>query len=117
MGFTVGARDPERSEEDAVIQFWRENRTQPGVYYKLSPDIRISDAECTRIIEDDNRLFRCNLEDLSQRVIVQPGDILGLDLPPETAGDTKSGLTFAQSSRGPTNYVFEETTLLSSCTL
>ena len=49
-------------------------------------------------------MFHCSLNQSTSRVAIQPGDILGLELPPGTSDDVR--LAFAGVSSGPSNYVF-----------
>ena len=86
------------------VQIWRENNTQPGVYYKAGPDIPVFEDSsiCVRH-RLSSGIFRCTLNESAQ-VSVQPGDILGLELPP--TNDDDFDIYFV--SGGPMNYVFEE---------
>ena len=85
------------------IQIWRENETQPGLYYKKSSDVEIrrSNPPCDRNTLN-NGIFQCTLrEDL--RISVQPGDFLGLEIPPINDDD----LEIFFKVGGPTNLVFQ----------
>lgn len=65
------------------LQIWREDEAQTGIYYRQGADIQVIDGNLMCI--DDHRegeIFRCTLNETFQ-VSVQPGDILGLELPPE----------------------------------
>ena len=115
VGFTVAGRQRSGRSTDSIIQIWRENSSQPDVYYKTGTDIVITDSEAvcaeTSIIfqefsnaNNPDLVLQCNLNEVNQ-VLVQPGDILGLKLPPRD--ETTFRLAFASVSRGPTNYVFE----------
>ena len=106
VGFTVAARQ-QRGERDPLIQVWRENRSQPGNYFKTGTGVAIDDALCVDgLTEVSNRVFYCNLNETYHQVSVQAGDILGLELPP--IADDDIILAFARVSRGPTNYVFDQ---------
>ena len=85
------------------IQIWRENKTQTGIYYRQGADIQVIDDN-PMCIHDSRRgeVFRCTLNENFQ-VSVQPGDILGLELPPEN--DVEFDIYF--KSGGPRNYIFE----------
>ena len=95
-------------KQPTVIQVWRRNCTQcpdpPAYVYHKESDVTISDAVCvnglTRVTGD---VFHCNLNETAQ-ISVQPGDILGLELPTRRAAATR--LYFATVPRGPTNYGF-----------
>ena len=74
-----------KGQQSPRIQIRRPNHTQPDIYYKLGLDIPIVDKSdvtvCLRKRTDD-QVFRCILNEEFQ-VSVQPGDILGLELPLE----------------------------------
>ena len=65
------------------IQIWRENGSLPDVYHKVNPAIAMTSSECfaSRFTRLFTRVFLCILNDTA-RVSVQPGDIVGLELPP-----------------------------------
>ena len=99
--FTVGgAQQP--GTQDPVIQIWRESPNRCGSYFKPVSDIPIRANVCaggpTMI---SSGVYHCILKDVF-RVSVQPGDILGLELPPTNYDDYQIHFT----SGGPTNYVF-----------
>ena len=85
------------------IQIWRENMNQSGVYYKPYPDIPIigNSSVCIRHRLGGKR-FRCTLDE-TFHISVQPGDILGLELPPRK--DVDFDIYFTPG--GPTSYIFE----------
>ena len=114
VGFTVAGRQWRGKTTDPIIQIWRENSSQSdGVYYKTGTDIVIEETMCAETsieFQEFNTNFldlvlQCNLNEANQ-VSVQPGDILGLKLPPRDESIFR--LAFARMSRGPTNYVFEQ---------
>ena len=83
VGFTV-AVDEQNRDEDPMIQVWRENISQPGVYYKTTADIAIDEAVCVDgLTEVYSEVFQCKLNGTAQ-VSVQAGDVLGLELPPRS---------------------------------
>ena len=84
-----------------VIQIWREDKTQPGLYYKTNDDfyIQISTPPC---YESSNKVFQCMLME-DRHISVQPGDFLGLKIPPKRLDD----LEIYFKAGGPTNLVFE----------
>ena len=102
--FTVALVDRTTGEQSPKIQIWRPNDTQPCVYYKPGPDIPIvrSSSVCLRD-RFSGGIFQCTLNETFQ-VQVQPGDILGLELPPENDDD----LDIYFTDKGPVNYVFED---------
>ena len=85
------------------IQIWRESKTESGIYYRHSPDIPVfgDSSVCIRH-RLGGGLFRCTLNETLQ-VSVQPGDTLGLELPPKNDDD----FDIYFKSGGPQNYVFE----------
>ena len=94
-----------RGRQDPKIQIWRENKTYSGTYYKSGSDIPIvrSNPPCDRLrYTSASGIFECTLSE-ETRVLVQPGDILGLTLPPTT--DTNLEIQF--TSGGPINYVYQ----------
>ena len=101
VGFLVAGRGLSR-EPYSKIQVWRQNSSQVGVYYKVEPDINIVniDIVCVSSIRVVANVRSCILNDEYQ-VSVQPGDILGLELP-QTNQDE-----FFFVSGGPKNYIFE----------
>ena len=105
-GYTAALRD-QSGHQDPVIQVWRENTSQPVSYYKTGAGIAIDNALCIGGLTEDlvsSGVFHCNLNQTRTRVSVQPGDILGLELPGGSSDDIQ--LRFARVSRGPTNHVF-----------
>ena len=65
------------------VQIWREDETQTGIYYRQGADIQIIDDNPMCLDDQrDGEIFRCTLNE-SFQISVQPGDILGLELPPE----------------------------------
>ena len=79
--------------------------SQPGSYYKTSADIAIDEALCVGgLTEVYSSVSHCNLNQTIARVSVEPGDILGLELPKGSSDDIR--LAFARVSSSPTNYVF-----------
>ncbi len=99
-GFIVAGRMFTR-QPSSKIQIWRQNSSQPGIYYQVKPDIILNRymicVSSTRVV---NNVLSCILNDKYQ-VSVKPGDFLGLQLP-QTNAD--SGVYF--TSGGPTNYIF-----------
>ena len=106
VGFTVTGRQ-RNGRQDPKIQVWRENKAQCGVYYKPVPDIVVNATACGMIqrlesVQQPAVGYRCTLTETA-RVLVQPGDILGLELPP--TNDDNFEIYF--TSGGPVNYVFQ----------
>ena len=87
---------------DPRIQIWRENATHPGLFYKTVSDIPLdwTTPPCYRPSRTGG-IFQCTLTE-EFRISVQPGDFLGLEIPPTNNDD----LEIAFKSGGPTNHVF-----------
>ena len=97
-GFIVAGTNFRNSK----IQIWRQNYSQPCVYYvyKAQPDIIVNGASgCASWVTIAMGIQFCILK--SMAVSVQPGDFLGLEIP---RTDENSGIYF--TSGGPENYVF-----------
>ena len=118
-GYTAALRE-QSGDQDPLIQVWRKNTTQLGSYYKTGAGIAISETLCVggQLTNISGReVFHCSLNQSTIEVAVQPGDILGLELPGVTEVDGM--LTFAEVSKGPANCIFATQALssasLSSC--
>ena len=85
-------------EPHSKIQIWRQNRSQPGTYYKAQPDIIIVNG-CVSSVSVTKSIDFCILKTMA--VSVQPGDFLGLEIPQT---DEKSEIYFTRG--GPENYRF-----------
>ena len=82
---------------NSKIQIWRQNSSQPGTYYKAQPDIIMNGASgCASRVRIARGIGFCILKSIA--VSVQPGDFLGLEIPPT------DGIYFTRG--GPENYVF-----------
>ena len=88
MRLTVAVEIGRNGQQNPKIQIWRENKTDPGTYYKAGPDIPIIFTQPNEVCTDHQserigniRIFTCILSD-SARVSVQPGDFIGLEFPP-----------------------------------
>ena len=97
---TAGSQGPK-------IQIWREDKTRPGLYHKISSNVMIqrSNPPCyQRTYDDSSSIFQCTLrEDLC--ISVQPGDFLGLEIPSRDGG-TGDDLVICFKAGGPTNLIF-----------
>ena len=116
VGYTVAGR-LSAENENAAIQVWRESTSQPGVYHKIGPDIRINEEVCSQSSAEPDRVFQCRLDGEANATTVQPGDILGLDIPPPGDNNQAGFLGSARVSSGPNNYVFEQQPLSSPVAL
>ena len=97
-------------KQDPRIQIWRKycDISEPDVYHKIGHaivmDISSEDVVCADRIKIASRTHWCILND-DYRLSVQPGDILGLELPP--MHDNDLDILFTRG-RGPNNYVFRQ---------
>ena len=109
VGYSVSLRIPNQTDYSPEIQLWRENSSQPGVYYKKQDAIVINTTACNAVYSNSSEVFNCTLNQGAQ-IPVQAGDILGLELP---ASDTNRGMLSTRSGSAPTNFVFEQLSLSS----
>ena len=103
VGVTAAVVDYGRSQ-DPKIQVWRENKTQPGLYHKISSDIPLNSwrPPCYQHDINNKGIFQCILNE-DHRISVQPGDFLGIEIPPIADDD----LEIYFKAGGPTNLVFQ----------
>ena len=91
------------AEINSVLSIWRE---KSGGTYDRVDGIELgrcgSGVQATLVTGMSN-IYKCTLPE-SERVSVQPGDIVGIELPSDNRA--KFRLYFDSSSSGPTNYVF-----------
>ena len=96
-----------RGEQDPKIQVWRENNSQPGVYYKPGPDIQIAASVCEGGLRRvSTGLFHCKLRGSAAQVSVQAGDVLGIELPPTEEDEFVLWFT-RPINRGAITYLFD----------
>ena len=110
-GFTFSGKDQRKGEEqDPKIQIWRENDYLLGTYRRTGPSIPIHlPGDISKEVCDDgviklekvSRTYWCILSEVF-KITIQPGDILGLELPSPSDDDFELFFT----SGGPTNHVF-----------
>ena len=89
------------------IQIWRENETQPGLYHKITSTNNLirwptNNSRCYRRTLSRG-IYQCYAPRENYRISVQPGDFLGLELPPINKEDPE--IYFKEG--GPTNFVFQ----------
>ena len=96
-GFIVAGRRLNRKPH-SKIQIWRQNSSQPNVYYKVQSNMN-ADVVCVSLVEVVNDIRYCILNAMA--VSVQPGDFLGLELP-----QTNETSEIYFTNGGPDNYVF-----------
>ena len=117
VGFTVAMNRKSGAKEHPVIQIWRpdnccksitEQQSRGDLYHREGVGIPLHEAVCVDGLVTVNELsevFHCKLYE-SVQVSVQPGDILGIELPQGNSLSV-SVLMFAMVLIGPTNFVFE----------
>ena len=96
-----------RDESHSRVQIWRKNSSQNSALYHPVGTFSVHNSVCVAggLIVGDT--FWCILHD-NFRILVQPGDSLGLELP-ATDGDK---ILF--TSGGPMNYIFKHPNQLDS---
>ena len=105
VGWTVAGRKREGLQYPK-LQVWRENSSLTDYYNKQGQDIQV-DAEgsaCELITQTCGQIFQCRLT-AANRVSVQRGDILGVELPPMTSS-SGFDLFFISAPNVQNHYVF-----------
>ena len=87
------------------LHIWKENATEPGVYHKTEKTILLALNMCNR--KKKLERYTCRITRVKQ-VSVEPGDILGIEVPPRNATDFH---LYSVSAPGLTNYIFDGTDL------
>ena len=112
VGYTVAMRTA-RGTEHPKIQVWRDDDN--AGYQRVGSEISVEQAMCAHGLDEVAKdVFDCDLVK-GASVSVQPGDILGLELPP--ANSDSAVIQFAAVTRGPKNYVFRQQQLPSPAML
>ena len=107
-GTLVGVRvsgEPNSGSEVPRVLIWRKNTSAGGeIYYKVEPEIVLNILTCCgeAVRETSDNMYEIRLPVESQQVSVQPGDLLGLQLPPRN--DSNFDLYF--TTGGPVNFNF-----------
>ena len=109
-GFSFAAIDRNGEGNDPKIQIWRQDTSQPCFYQKIDQDItvHVPGSDSRQVCMDGafkiaSRTHHCILQSDFQ-FLVQPGDILGLEIP--STDDDDIELLFTNG--GPMNYVFNQ---------
>ena len=95
-------------QQDPMIQIWRENSSIPGNYYKIERPIPVNNSVivCADGLPSTDpsteRSYLCILNK-DYQVSVEPGDILGLEIP--STDDDDFDILFTRG--GPLNYIFD----------
>ena len=101
---TVGGVRPHgrnRGNQRIELHTWKENVTEPGFYHKSEKTIVLAPNTCN--YEENNGQYTCRLRDIKKQVSVEPGDILGIELPPRDDADF---VLHSVSAPGMINYIF-----------
>lgn len=96
------------------LQIWRPENTltEDGIRYRRVKNIELSSSICkmfkmTRMLRDINNntipVYECTLKK-NMQILVEPGDILGIGLPPERKANFE---LYSVTESRLTNYVFE----------
>ena len=92
---------------NSVLSIWRERSNEPSTYDRIDPGIELgrcgSEDPAPSVIGMSN-VYECSLPQ-SERVSVQPGDVVGVELPGRTR--VRFRLYFDNSGRS-TNYIFSQ---------
>ena len=83
------------------IQIWKETES----LYKSGPEIPISNSSCVDMTLNEG-ILQCTLNEAA-RVSVQPGDILGVEIPPIAADHNGYEILFNASSES-TAHIFQQ---------
>ena len=107
-GFTFAGINRRKSgKQDPKIQIWRENICEPGVYHRIGVVIAVNNSENGACADGlpfvASQTYFCVLIERFQ-VSVEPGDFLGLELPP--ASDDDFDILFTRGEGAPTNFIF-----------
>ena len=91
---------------NSVLSIWRERSSEPGTYDRI---MRIELGRCGGEIQAPSVMgmsdvYECTLPQGSERALVQPGDIVGIEL--SSASRALFRLYFDNTTSGPANYVF-----------
>ena len=96
----------ESTNRNSILSIWRERSSEPGTYDRVD-GIKLgicgSGVQAMLVMGTSN-VYECTLPQ-SERVSVQPGDIVGIELSRQI--EARFRLYF-DSSVGPTNYIFNQ---------
>ena len=110
---TVGGmmRHGNNRNQRMKLRIWKENATEPGIYHKSEKVLASNICNYNR----QSRQYICQSTDGMQDLVsVEPGDILGIELP---SRDTADFELHSVSAPGLTNYIFKGTSLPSTIDL
>jgi hypothetical protein len=107
VGWTVAGRRGEGTRYPK-LQVWREDSSRRGYYDKQDQDIQV-DAQgsaCELITQTCDQIFQCRLK-ATNRITVQRGDILGVELPTFTSSSGFE-LFFISVPSTQDHYIFQK---------
>ena len=87
------------------FRIWKKNATEPGIYHRSGKAIAlaVNSIMC--------KIRRCTLQLMGvKQISVEPGDILGIEVPPHDDADFE---LHSVPAPGLTNYIFRDTNLRS----
>ena len=103
-----GVLQPGRRPNQRIrLRIWKEGATDPGVYHRSEKTIFLEPSTCRSDEQNKRRFYVCRLM-IGRQVSVEPGDILGIELPPRNVTDFE---LHSVSAPGMTNYIFRGTNL------
>ena len=88
---------------NSVLSIWRERSSERGTYNRVG-EVELGTCGNQVPAPSVTNVYECTLPQ-SERVSVQPGDIVGIELPPEN--DANFQLYFDSTNSGPANSVFD----------
>ena len=90
---------------NSVLSVWRETSSGSGTYDRIGEiELGICGSEDPApLVVGMSGIYECSLPQ-SERVSVQPGDIIGIELPVDNRANFR--LYFNNTNNAPTNYVF-----------
>ena len=93
------------ARENPIVSIWRERSSEPETYDRVDGiELGIcSSGVQASLVMGMSDVYECTLPQ-SERVSVQPGDTVGIELP--AANTVLFRLHFIDVTTGPTNYVF-----------
>ena len=102
----VAVVERENGQQIPKLQIWRQNQTDPASYFKTTFDIPvINDRSVCSNRDLNGGIFRCSLNEAYQAP-VQPGDILGIELPPSNDVNLDIEFKTSETTFSPV-YMFE----------
>ena len=92
----------QREQSAPKIQIWKETQN----LYKSGPEIPISNSSCVDMTLNEG-ILQCTLSEAA-RISVQPGDVLGVEIPPIAAADHNGYEILFNASSESTAHIFRQ---------